>query len=567
MMNATRDKRNQFVAQQLRERIIGKKESRIKMPKCNSMLFAVASVALMMINSNAWLTMSQAQSVKGGSLSSLNAISNSQQFQQIPQTTGGNQLSSSFVQMFNSLTPSEQQQFIKQMSSSNRKIFQQAFQPQTSSFFNEEVSSSSGGSSPFITGGSSFSSSSGQVGGTKSGSSFSKQVSSNQILSPIQQQAFFKQQKVSSQSFAQPTIQPSSAFSFSRQVSSSAAQPQQIILPQTQSNEANFQSTKTIIAQPQPQQQQSYFNQIQRVQQVAQPVVLPTSEQTFRRVQSFSSQPLPVQQEAQSGFTSQQFVQQIRPQPTKTSSSSFNRQFRQQAVVPQPIVNNQFSSVSSSSNLAGSSPFGGSATGFDQSLGGFSQNLQQEKVDFSQPSVSGGQFESQNQFVQTQNGFVPITTGSSSFEQQSSQSSGFDSSDVQQKNVPASFIGDDVGGGLTAASINNKWYIMKPVENPSALGLGDARAASGSLRQVSLSRALSAQQKAAAGELSSRSASSAPVSTNSSATSASSLPKKRSAASEVEKAKDKEQPVAESSSLLEPDEANESDETEERRRR
>jgi hypothetical protein len=313
----------------------------------SSLLLALA-IALVCSSS-----LAQGQGIKGGS--SLNALTNNQ-------AATSNQLTSSFVQMFNSLTPSEQQQFIKQMSSSNRKIFQQAVQQQ------------------------------------------------------------------------------------------------------------------------QPQHHQSFFHQVQRVQQVAQPVVLPTSEQSFRRVQSFSSQPLPVQQQQQQQQQEFTSVQQVKAAQQPTKTSSFSKQIKQQIVAARPVTtsSSSTSSTSSSSNLAG---------GINQSFGGggFSSNLQQEKVDFSQPAQIESQF-----------GFVPITTGSSSSAFESSQQAlGFDSADAQQKSIQQFGIGDDLSGGLTAASINNKWYIMRPVENPSALGLGDARAASGSMRRVTVTRAAMA---AAAGE-------------------------------------------------------------------
>lgn len=382
-----------------------------------------------------------------------------------PSTTSG-QLSSSFMQMFNSLTPVQQQQFIRQMSSSNRRVFQQAFPQVANINFSEEVSSSGSGGGG---GAASF-------GGTKS-SAFRQ--SSSSALSPAQQNSFFRSQQ--SKSFVQPTIQPSSQFSFSRQVSQQVQQP--TIIPQSNS-ESSFQLQKTVVNQIP--QQQSYFNQVRQVSQVAQPVVLPSSESSFRRVQSFSSQPLPV--ETSSGF-SQQFVSsQQQQQPVQTGFNKF-QSFQQSSQVAQPVqtgFNQQFSSSSSSNGFGGG--FGSSLSGFGGAgnSADFSSALQQEKVDqnglsIDSNSISGlpggfssGSFESSSSGSGLAGGFGGLNSFGSN-----QQQSGFDSADVQQKNL---LQGPEDYNGLTAASINNKWYIMKPVENPSALGLGEA--SSGQLRKL-----------------------------------------------------------------------------------
>lgn len=503
-----------------------------------------------------------AQGVKGGF-----STGNSGSSSGIGFGTGGQSLSSSFMQMFSQLTPVQQQQFIKQMSSSNKRVFQQLVQPQTSFNAFEESSSFSGGGG----GGQQT------TGGTKSALSNFRQ-SSSQVLSPAQQNFFRSQQSKSFSSSAQPVIQPSSQFSqFSRQVSSQV-QPT-ISIPSPSSNE--FQSSKTIVnsiqPQPQPQQQTSFFNQVRQVQQVAQPVVLPSSEQSFRRVQSFSSTPVaPVQTE--SGFTQQIVQQQVQPQPVQ-SSSAFNRQFSSSfGAQPSSIEGfNQFS-ASSSSNLAGGGPTGGLQTfGLnDVSTGGFSGALQQEKVDSSSgfagnegSTVTGTPAQSslqQQSFSQQQQSTPQIVTipGSSSFESSSSSSgfgngqsgfstggTGFDISNAQQKIVT---VPDDFNG-LTAASINNRWYIMKPVENPSALGLGSANGQN--MRQVPLSKLIEASR--------SSSAQTSAITAAAASTSDATKPKKRSAATATTTAVNAEEvkPTAEAKPATEISTSSSSDSEEE----
>lgn len=523
-------------------------------------VISVALPLLIVLSSSYSAPMVFAQSfgaVKGGSLSS--SLFNQQQQQQqiapaVPATTSG--LSQTFVQMFNSLTPVQQQQFIRQMSSSNRRIFQQAIQAQpiANSFVEESSSSSSSGGNTGVpvSGSSVFSSTQNQnlggstgFSGTKS-ASFKQTQANQQVLSPVQS-GFFRSQQ--SKSFASaPTIiqQPASSFSFSRQIQQSQQTPQIITTP-TSSNE--FKSTKTVfntaVAQPQPQQQSSFFNRVVQQQQVAQPVVLPSSEQSFRRVQSFSSQPLVTPTEATSGFVSQQFSQQVQPQPVQQSfnkfqQSSFTQQQQQQQ--PQTVGFNQFS-TSSSSNLAGGSGGFGSSFGSDGTGTGFSSAaLQQEKLD----ATSGADLGVTNlQQVVGTGGLQQSNFESSSTSQSGggggvgglvggtnsliTTTGGFDSTDAQQKNI--ALPESELYGGLTAASINNKWYIMRPVENPTALGLGDARAASGSLRQVPLARALAAtggssSSSSGATSSSARQVASSPSSTTTATSQAS--PKKRS---------------------------------------
>lgn len=467
-------------------------------------IISVAMTSMLLVSTTTMIPMAFAQTfgaVKGGSLSSSTFNQQQQQTAAVPATSSG--LSQTFVQMFNSLTPVQQQQFIRQMSSSNRRIFQQAIQAQpiTNSFVEESSSSSSGAGG---TGGFSLSNQNlGSTGfsGTKS-ASFKQNLSNQQVLSPVQS-GIFRSQQLKSFTSAAPTIiqQPASQFSFSRQIQQSQQTPQIITTP-TSSNE--FKSTKTVfnsaVAQPQPQQQSSsFFNRVVQQQQVAQPVVLPTSEQSFRRVQSFSSQPLVTPTEATSGFVSQQYSQQIQPQPVQ--QSSFNKfqqsSFSQQQQQPQTLGFNQFSS--SSSNLAGGTGGFGSSFGIDGSSTGFgSAGLQQEKLDATsgvdlgvtglQQVVGGTGGISQSNFESSTStaGAGGLIGGTNSL----ITAGGFDSTDAQQKNI--ALPESELYGGLTAASINNKWYIMKPVDNPSALGLGDARAASGSLRQVPLARALAA---------------------------------------------------------------------------
>jgi len=431
-----------------------------------------------------------AQGTKGGSSSasvfssssSTNQQQQQQQQQQLPINTAG-QLSSTFVQMFNSLTPAQQQQFIRQMSSSNRRVFQQAVQVQpvqTSGFLTEEANSSSTSSSPV----SSVEFSTGTSVATNNLGTKTAFARQQQFVSPVQQAAFFSAKKEQSSSFvqAQPQPQQQQQFSFSRQVSQSNTQtaPQQITVPaQTKEQTSVKRTVQSTVVQPQPQAQQqtSFFNQVQRVQQVAQPVVLPTTEQSFRRVQSFSSQPLVVAPQPESGFS--QLIQQtssssVQPQPqpqTQQSTASLNR-FQQATYQQTPSipVTTQFTNSASGQLTETASPF----------------QLQQEKLDTNSLGVSNNFVESAG-FSQQQQSQPSVSTSSASVEQSSNSVVGgtsFDSSDGQQKNVA---IGDEIYGGLTAASINNKWYIMRPVENPSALGLGDARAAQGSVRQLSFS--------------------------------------------------------------------------------
>lgn len=440
-------------------------------------------VALLLPNQHKLVS---AQGIKGGGGGGF--FSSNQQISSANQPVfggGGSSSSSSFVQMFNQLTPIQQKQFISQMSSSNKRIFQ-AIQPSFgNSAFSEEVSSSSGGQTiPTAS-----------FGGTKS----SNFKSSSQVLSPVQQ-AFFRSQQTQQQT-SQPIIQPSSQFSFSRQVSSQVQQP--TFIPQSKESNS-FQSSRTVVSSAQP-QQSSYFNRVQQVQQVAQPVVLPSSEQSFRRVQSFSSQPIQLP-ETSSGFSQQIFRQQQVAQPVPVSSSFNKFQQSQFSSGVQPVGGSSFNSEFSNST---SSSLGGNG-GFSSSLdaSGFGAALQQEKVDANSlggfnsfdgssniglNGAIGGQsgFNNQNsQFSSSNGGFGLPTIGGSNnrFESSSSSTgSGFESADVQQKNV-AGGIPEDFYG-ITAASINNKWYIMKPVENPNALGLGDASSGTtANLRQVPITR-------------------------------------------------------------------------------
>lgn len=451
-----------------------------KVTKSKLAILAAIFVYLNIGSSNR-LQIVEAQGTKGGSFS---FNQQQQQFSQptVLPTSSNNQISSSFVQMFNQLTPIQQQQFVRQMSSSNRKIFQQSFQPLVNQAFSEEVSSSSGGSSsvPQL------------VGGTKS-SSF-KSSSQNSVLSPIQQ-GFFRSQQSKQISSSQPQIisQPGSSSFFSQRIQQSS---QPTVIPQL-SSQSNFQTSKTVVNQVQP-QQASFFNRVQEVQQVAQPVVLPSSEQSFKRVQSFVSQPLPVDTSSNSYFN-QQFVQQ-QVQPVQAGFSKFQQSQFSSSASPQPVQTgfNQFTS-SSSSNLAGSPGFSSSSQQFGNNqfgstsqvdANGFSSALQQEKLDAgSIDSTSqlqqtlGGVQNGFNSFSQSSNNVLVPGNSQTSFEQ---SSSGFDSSDAQQKNAP---IPDDFYG-VTAASINNKWYIMKPLENPIAFGLGEAGA---KLRQIPMSRTLNSQ--------------------------------------------------------------------------
>lgn len=493
----------------------------------------------------------RAQAVKGGS----GSLSSSLISQQLPVANANNQFSSSFVEMFNQLTPVQQQQFIRQMSSSNRRIFQQALQPQQANYaFSEELSSNQAGG---LAGAGGLG---GALGATKSAAF---RQSSSSVLSPVQQALFRSQQSKSfSSSASQPTLAPSSQFSFSRQISQSNQQPYQL---QPQTNEANFQSSKTIVNSALQPQQQSYFNRVQSVQQVAQPVLLPSTEQSFRRVQKFSSQPLALPVDSSSSsFTQQQFVQQ-QQQPVQQLSSSFNR-FQQQSQ-QQPLLSgfNQFSS-SSSSNLAGNGAIGSflSADGLANSAGFAGANLQQEKVELDGSQLgttAGGSLLQQNQ---QSNLLLPA--GQSSFEQSSSSNSGFDSGDAQQKNlqVPDDFY------GLTAASINNKWYIMKPVENLQQMPLGRALinnqlrlASADSLRsaKLSVSSATSGSSTAAT----SAGSTSAPTPKKRSAGETSSKKKKAAAGASSSSAADEpagadKPPVSTSSSLMEPEEANDDEE-------
>lgn len=500
----------------------------------------LATLACLLLLGRPQARLVQAQGVKGGSGSQFSSFNQ----QLVPSTLGAsnNQFSSSFVEMFNQLTPAQQQQFVRQMSSSNRRIFQQAIQPQTNFAFSEELTSNSAGQLPAQ---GSFSSTGSTLGGlglgfgaTKSGT-FRQQQSS--LLSPVQQNALFRsQQSKSITNLIQPTLAPTSQFSFSRQISqSNQQQPTVIQLPQT--NEANFQSSRTIVNTVQQPTQQSYFNRVQSVQQVAQPVVLPTSEQSFRRVQKFSSQPLPVDSSS-SSFSQQQFVQQQQqPQPIQQLSSSFNR-FQQQQ---QPVGFSQFTS-SAASNLAGNAPNGflsGADAGFTSAA------LQQEKVDQNGVSIVDGTSNNLFQQQQLANQLVlPGQLGSSSFE----QSSGFDSADAQQKSaqVPDDFY------GLTAASINNKWYIMKPVDN---------------LQQVPLSRALLsnlASSTGATGAGASSSSASTPTPKKRAAESAPSSSSTPSTAgvNKKKKEEDSKPPVSTSSSLMETDAESGADEDEQKRR-
>lgn len=521
----------------------------------------------------------RAQAVKGGSGGFNSNLFNQQQqvFGALQPGANGNQFSSSFIEMFNQLTPVQQQQFIRQMSSSNRRIFQQAFQPQQTNFaFSEEVNSNSGGLPAINSFGSSTSG--GALGATKSAAF---RQSSSSVLSPVQQAALFRSQQSKSFSSSAPTLAPSSQFSFSRQISQQ--QQQQPILLQPQTNEANFQSSKTIVNSLQP-AQQSFFNRVQSVQQVAQPVVLPSTEQSFRRVQKFSSQPLALPVDSSSSsFSQQQFVQQQQQQQPVQLSSSFNR-FQQQSQQLQPGTFNQFSG-SSSSNLAGNGAIGSFLSGdaLEGTSGGGAgfanaANLQQEKVELDGTTSQLGGATGNSLFQQSSNLVLPGQSGSSSFEQSSSSSgSGFDSADAQQKNlqVPDDFY------GLTAASINNKWYIMKPVENLQQMPLGRAlinnqlRLAnvnglgSRAGQQVGSSSDAAVQsggaqstptpKKRSAGEGGGSSAAATPSSNKKKKASSGSSSAESSSSSSSEKP-----PVSTSSSLMEPEES--SSEEEERKR-
>lgn len=530
--------------------------------------------------------------------------------------SGSSQVSKSIVEMFNSLTPAQQQQFIYQLSSSNRRVTQENVinQPVVSSIREESRSSSSsskGGTSGSLIsslgalggGGSSssslniFNSSStgGGFGGTKS-LNVNKQFSSTnsrQVVSPVRTGSLRLEQSKSFTSSGSPVIiqRPASSSSFSRQVFSSQQQVPQIIQTPTVSEQL-FNSSRTIVnnALVQPQGKTSTsINRFEQVQQLPQQVVLPANEESYRRVQSFISQPLmsSVPSSATSGFVSQRFSQEVQPQPVQTS---FQRSFvqeqrqQQQQVQPQVLGINQFSSSSSSSsNLAG----GGALGGFDSTTTG---GLQQEKLDSTTAefgvgnAFGGGEIQqthidashsgtssSSGGVLSTTSGQQSSSTGNSIFETLN------DFQQQQQQGIPVPET--EYPGAVAAASVNDKWYIMSPVQNPSALGLGDPRAARGSLRTVPLDRALAATgglpviaSSATGGSSAARTTASPTGSTGSQSPSSSTSPRKRSSGSNnrrrLASTEDASEDTAneEESSSVDNDSSRDSDDSKRRRR-
>lgn len=517
------------------------------------MLLLIVIILTLSLNVDNKMLMVSAQGVKGGSSLSQSNFGKS--------SSSSGQLSQTFVQMFNQLSPVDQQRFVNSMSSTNKNIFMQAF-PGAAQYFNEEISSQNTGSqvlAPI------------QIGGTKS-SSFKRQQSSS-VVAPVQQQQSFFRSEQKSSAFQQPTIQPSTFQSFQSRKTSQQIQP--TFIPSTNS-ESLVQRQQTVVNQPItiPQSQSSYYNKVSQVSQVAQPIVLPQSESSFRKIMSFSSQPLFGQ--TNSDFSQQKITeQQIQAQPIQLGMNRFTSI---QSSSAQPIQSgfNQIVQQSSSSGLGGAG-FGGN----------FATDFSQEKVDANGAIIGGSlgsgssQFEGLNQIQQTS---LPVGGSSSlsNFEQSSFSgssgnsglinqfgSTGFESADIQQKNlqIPEEY------NGATAASINNKWYIMRPIENPSALGLGDAR--TGSIKRLSsTSGKLLGEKSASSLTSSTNSASSGRLVSNIATTSNNNPatligPKKRSTEKKKNKRGREEDdeveetslPVSTSSSLMEAD-----DEEEKKRR-
>ncbi|KAG9509981.1 hypothetical protein GZH46_01487 [Fragariocoptes setiger] len=356
----------------------------------------------------------QAQGTKGGSsFSAFNSFTGSGAAQ-LPATGG----SSSFFQQFQQLSPAEQRALIRQSSSSSRRVVQSSQPIGGSSFVSSEESlTGNAGVSPTI--GTSFSNSNLGTSGKTSLNSFK----SSSLVSPVQQQQavrrFFSQQQ----------------------------QQQQLTPAQVQ--EQNFQSMRSFFNSLTPSQQQMYFNRVQSVQQsFQQPQVVPQSyESSFRRVQSVSQNAAPV---VTGGFTSSS----IQSNSNSLGTGSDYSQLTQQRFPAQSAFNNEQQSFQQQFSRPQAQQF---STQQQQTGNAFQEGLTQEKSVETSSAFEGGQLS------------VP---GSSSFLSSTAQSNTaaggvgqqFDGADIQQRNG----LSEDFTG-LAAASINNKWYIMKPVENPSAL--------------------------------------------------------------------------------------------------